>query len=255
MQIAIASDLHIDYRSDPVDWPEADILVLAGDTANTIDLAIPLVCEAASVYKDVVLVDGNHEHWRNNRKRITVDENLEQYAMQLPDNVHLLRRGHHSVMVQGVKFIGLNGWYTADYVGDPDNNRNYWKSEWSDSLFSGFIPISQHYPWTRAAEDAAIIQGEIDQINDAMFPVVVVTHTVPHRDCVRQGAEWSFSNNFFVNSHMRDIIEGDKSRYITMWIFGHTHDRMTKRINDVDLVANPRGENQNWSVVTWPIIM
>jgi predicted phosphodiesterase len=257
MQIAILSDLHVDYgtRPRPIEWVEADVAVIAGDTANSIDAALPVILEAAERYKDVVLVDGNHEHWRNSRKRITVDENLEQYAMQLPDNVHLLRRGHHSVMVQGVKFIGLNGWYTADYMGDPDHNRAYWKENWSDAIFSGFAPISQHYPWTRAEEDARIIQDELGQINDAMVPVVVVTHTVPHRDCVRQGPEWSFSNNYFVNSKMQNIIDDGLARFVTLWIFGHTHDRMSKIINGVNIIANPRGENKNWSVVTWPIVM
>ncbi len=258
MILAITSDLHCDHNFTPIEWPEADILVIAGDTANNVDAGLGLFHEAASRYRHVVTLDGNHEHWFNTRLRLTIEENLQLFVDSTPDNVHVL--GHHmpSIELEGVVFIGANGWYTADMMGDPAANREYWKEEWADARFTGFVHMNQYYPWTRAEKDARLVGSELDKITDASKPVVVVTHTVPHTSLLRKGAEWAYTNNFFVSTYMHDLLESERARYITHWIYGHTHDRGETMINNVHMIANPRGkveENPTWFVATQPIIM
>ena len=256
MLIAVASDLHINYADRPIEWPDADVLVIAGDTANDIDDALPLYREVAKRYRHVVTVDGNHEHWLNRQKNITVEENIEALLTQLPDNVYLLGQHLPSIEIDGVIFIGANGWYTGDAVSDPSYNREWWKTNYSDAYHTGFLTIPQAYPFTRAHADAELVSQELAKITDSSKPVFVITHTVPHRSLMRSGPQWDYMNNFFWNSGMQRIIENN-AQFITGWIFGHTHDRMEKVIGSTLFLSNPRGsieENPRWWVVTLPVI-
>lgn len=249
MKIAITSDLHINYHDWPIDWPEADVLLIAGDTANDMQTSNRLWKEAAGHYRDVLVIDGNHDHWSRPEREMTVEENIQSILPHLDSNVHFL--GHHnpSMIINGIKFIGVNGWYSADYGGDPEMARHSY-SDYSDyqRIFQG---THQTMPWYRAQDDAEMINSELA----SGHPSVVMTHTIPHRSCVKDGPQFAASNNFFYNSHMEKIIEGECDN-LRMWVFGHTHDRMEKTINDVLVHANPRGqrsENPRWWVTTYDV--
>jgi predicted phosphodiesterase len=239
----------------PIDWPEAEVLIIAGDTANDFDTGLELIREASEVYPHVIMVDGNHDHWYKKTETTTIEDNIRDILPKLPSNVQFL--GHHnpSFTHNGIKFIGVNGWYSVDYSGDPGRMRRNFFTSWSDGKYI-FSEPNQLDPWYRAKEDADLIIKELSEV-DPYTACVVVTHTVPHRDCIRSGPEWAAENNYFFNSYMEKIIESDLADRITLWVFGHTHDRMEKIRNDVVLHANPRGqrkENPNWFVTTFDII-
>ena len=65
MIIDIVSDLHVEHWAHyPYDWElnkKAEVVVIAGDIADDLELIINELNKACDVYKKVVYIDGNHE--------------------------------------------------------------------------------------------------------------------------------------------------------------------------------------------------
>lgn len=240
MQIVIISDLHVDSGWPTISWPEGDVLIIAGDTANSVRTTLAFIDDAATRYKHVITTDGNHEHYGNAMAGRTVEDTIKLLCDNLPDNVHFL--GHHQPLVtlDGVNFVGCNGWYSFDAGGgDPIFNRTKWKNWMNDNSAIGFETIEQRAVWDRAEDDAALMMRTIEGLTG---PTVAVTHTAPHRDMVEWTGNhgWDSNNSFFVNTHMQKVLEahGDK---IDIWINGHSHYPRDKMINGVYCIANPLG--------------
>lgn len=253
IRVVCASDLHVDFAQPRIEWPDGDVLIIAGDVANTIGDAVKHIGRAAKHYRYVVYVDGNHESYSNAPQERTIEQTIGRLIALLPSNVAVL--GHHrpTVEIEGVHFVGCNGWYSADCVGDVEANKTAWADVMNDQKWIGFGAIEQRMPWDHALDDARLMRDVIGSIDDGK-PIVAITHTAPHRDMVlwtHHDLEWDASNAFYVNSHMSKIME-DYGNRITMWVHGHTHYRQDKMINGIYCLANPRGypsQNPNWEPV------
>lgn len=261
MKLVIVSDLHIDAhdQTENTYWPDGDVLVVAGDTSNGIQMSMDYIAELAERYRHVVTVDGNHEHWTNGVRQISVDEAIAEVRETLPANVHLLGVDNPHVEIEGVHFVGCNGWYSGNIYGDPEQAKLRWRTH-ADARLAGFHVVSQFYPITRSETDAGVMEETLDKIAALQDgkPVVMVTHTVPHRDLVtwkKYDDEWNQFNNYFVNSYFTPLLErGD----ITTWVFGHTHFPREQVFGNTFAIANPKGhsgENDDWKPVVIPIIM
>ena len=265
MKICFVSDLHVDFSQPPIAWQNADVLVIGGDTANTIGGELKLLRKVSKLYKHVVTVDGNHTHYSNFSRGRTVEETLESIRKQIPENVHLL--GHHQpkIMLDGVWFAGCNGWYSFDMIGDPIENRVRWKQVMNDNQWIGFDKILQDQPWDRAENDANLMRQALEDIAnndpDNLAPIVCVTHTAPHRDMVTwsdNDFNWNRNNSFYVNSHMQRVLESEVGQRVSFWYNGHTHHKVEKVIGGVFCFTNPRGyptENPSWKPIVLPVIM
>jgi len=202
----------------------------------------------------VVVVDGNHEGYSNAPQNRTVEQTIDRLRALVPSNVVVL--GHHQphVEIGGVHFVGCNGWYSCDIVGDPIGNRDRWREEMNDCRWIGFDAIKQPMPWERAILDADLMRRTIEHVRGSGQPIVAVTHTAPHRDMVHwtiTDKAWDDSNAFYVNSHMSKVLE-DHGDAITIWYNGHTHFRSERTIHGVYCLANPRGyprQNPAWEPV------
>lgn len=259
--VCFVSDLHIDYERTPIDWAsvEADIVVIGGDVSNRPDLTIKTLNNIAALLPRVIFTDGNHEHYSNADRKVTVEENLAYIRARLADNIDMLGHGNPVVERHGINFIGVNGWYSCDSVGDPARNRAIWpnvdEGGINDCYNIGFKEIFQPMPWDRAKDDADLVRATIEGITNDL-PIVVVTHTVPHRDMVvvdPADFQWNARNVFYLNMHFQKIIE-DFGPRISIWYNGHTHMRKDKIINGVYCITNPRGngiydQNPGWSPV------
>lgn len=245
MKLAIVSDLHSDFGHDNrIVWPEADVLVIAGDTGNNIGAVDKFLkkSKAADFYPRVLMVDGNHEHYCNSNQRRTVDEALDKLRNLLPSNVELLTSDGDYLEVGPYTFLGCNGWYTGDFIDDFHNNETFWKSSMNDHrcIFSG---ITQPSPFEMAKRDSCYLEGMLQVCLEEGRNIVVVTHTSPSRHMCRnkwEDAAWQRANGFYFNSFNEKLLE-KYGNFITLWVHGHIHDRKEKVIDGVHVVANPRG--------------
>lgn len=254
MKIAIASDLHVDVGSQPsIEWPEADVLVIAGDTANNIGSLLKIAGQVAEKYKNVVIVDGNHEHYSNRKQHRTIDMTIENIILQLPDNVHFLGTkapAKDVVVIDGYAFIGCNGWYGDNASFDGA----FWKEYMND--FNQIFTMNGEGPATLAMEHGDHILGSVGAaLVDGLIPVVV-THTSPtilQTTNKPWDPSWNRANQFYYNPFMQETLDKFGPQ-IPLWIHGHVHTRKATEINGCYIMCNPRGypsENAGWT----PIVM
>ena len=59
-------------RSDPTE-PLADVAVIVGDCANSVERSAEVILEAALHWPDIVVVDGNHEYYDTEERGCTLD--------------------------------------------------------------------------------------------------------------------------------------------------------------------------------------
>lgn len=255
MRICLVSDLHVDIGQQPeLVLPEADVLCVAGDTANSAAGVLRFLDSIKGKYEHVLFVDGNHEHYFNATLEHTVDETNSQLLNIANEfGAVFLSARTESLKIGDLYFVGRNGWYSFDYAGDPEYNKIIWPNEIQDNRFVGFGQIEQTQPWDLAVQHAAEINSMIAHTladdPDARF--VVMSHVAPHRQLVSQDPRFIRSNPFFVNTHFDRVLE-HYGKNIEVWQYGHTHFRTEKVIDGTYCIANPRGypsENKNWEPV------
>ncbi len=256
MNVCLVSDLHADRSDlDTTGWPKADVLLIAGDTANCPEVAAQVINDLSHQYPRTLVVDGNHEHYDNASRALSLRQTRDLLRNSLLPSVTLLS-DHPTVKIGDHYFVGANGWYSADSNGEPSYNRARYFSDdigLNDNRRIGFAQLGLDSPWGQAWDDAQHISTEMMRIlfHDPVAKFVVLTHTAPHREMVSWEAANISSNPFFINGYMTPIME-NFAEWITLWHHGHTHHRNLKRLAGTTVVANPRGrppENPNWEPV------
>lgn len=233
MQFDYTSDIHVDING-PHDWAQtkrSDTILIAGDVSNQCCLFGVALADIARVYKDVIVVPGNHDFYDTSRKGIAYQVAMNSFYEQTKylGNVHLL--DHSPRTVGGVRFIGGIGWY--DLQGQ--HAEIIWRNSMNDPHVIDFGKMSVQ---ERAALEANRIENAL---LSTTLPAVVMTHTAPSVQGFDQHGITPLSPAY-VNTGMEHVLklQGHK---IKAWIFGHTHERIDVRHepSGVRLLSHPRG--------------
>jgi len=249
MKFDLVSDLHIDFWDDKFkhDWLKyqtSDTLVIAGDTSDSVDITCEYVTSLESYYKNIVIVDGNHEH-QNCMTEIAENTKYWSYCIG-QTRAHYL--GDVYYQTGNTRFIGINGWWSFDF-GAPNVD--------FERCMQAFLTK------TNWGERAALLQLE-QGVNHAKFlkkqmrdaqsdktveHVVVVTHPLPHPSCI----SWNIypGDNLMVglygNTKFQQTLDADVQQKMRYWLFGHNHDQKNIPYGDARLVSNPRGRPKDWN--------
>jgi predicted phosphodiesterase len=232
----------------------ADVLVIAGDTANSPERTIKLLKEASPHYEHIVFVDGNHEHYSNLKHGRNPEQLLKVLQEQLEkselENVTFLE--HTSISIGDYDFIGVNGWYSMDALGNPDSNLEWWREFMNDDERC-HITASGFSPRLMAARDAAKLARRLEVTRAAGRKAFVVTHTAPLRESLvwKMSHLWNTSNSFYMSGFLGQVLE-ENTDIIPYWVHGHTHYAKMYKHMDTEVIINPRGypsENRNWTPV------
>ncbi len=225
MLIQLASDLHIETAADggkaflaQFQNAGADVLVLAGDICPTrlTDRLATVIADAASKWKDVIYVMGNHESWGN-----TLSRSIEQAASvcEKHSNVHFLNNQAVDIEKEGreVRFFGGTGWFK-----DPGNDPI--KMRWPDyGMVMGLAPAI--YEMNREFFDEAFLENAD----------VIISHHMPSAVCVQPEYAGDAFNKFYYGDFDVETIGAD------LWLFGHTHSQIDMMIGGTRAVCNPYG--------------
>ena len=272
LSVDVVSDLHVEgwegyaqsmtryllgrhVEEKGIDWlarwkgrlPPAEVLVVAGDIANEPKLVAEVLRQAAGRWRQVLWVDGNHEHYSTESQGMDVDRNLVQLdgALQEQDNVVRLEEGRvwdHAA--SGTRFIGCNAWY--DWRGATGDTQEIQRMLWQQSINDSIrVRFGRCDPAERAEKAAGWVRWalKVAEEDDAVRRCVVVTHTVP-----KQGEAWQGvyarpeTHGFALNGSFGNSLMGDvASPKLEKWIYGHTHARCRHHDGEVDWICNPRG--------------
>jgi predicted MPP superfamily phosphohydrolase len=221
MNIDVISDLHLDFYDD---WEricnnlsqQSKILIVAGDLAEFKNREwLGGLTLLSSRWDHVVYVSGNHELYN------TSTDDWESYRDKSLEikNLHWLE--NQTVEIEGVRFHGATAWFKDK----PDNFLYYHGMQ-------DFKVINKLIPW--ANEKNKLAERWFQQQSQSKD--VIVTHHMPHNQCVAKRWQGNSINRFFVSDFDLSKISAKA------WIFGHTHETNDFIAhNGTRMISNPFG--------------
>lgn len=265
-QFDIVSDLHIDQWSTKYknlypcgeikDIPytfgksTSDYLIVAGDISDSLEESINYLENISEYYKNILFVDGNHEHVCAYPKLF---ENKNISDMIKNNNIKYL--SYEPFQINNTIFVGCCGWW--DY-----NNSNKDCKNKSLTYFDNWIPHFTKEDNLKFIEN--VIEKSIEEFNylksildkyeknDLIENIVIVTHTVPKK---------KYCNNFTDNDIFGSFLTEYNTKYeelfkykkISHWIFGHTHQVWYDINNNIQFICNPRGRPEDFDRTEYKI--
>ncbi len=269
MKINYISDLHIDFfvkstnpQDDkfslriaefidnilPVDRSTiGDVLILAGDHSHYNLQTQELMKQLKEIYKDVVIVTGNHDLYLisdSQRKKyewesIQRTQELEVMCKEL--GVHYL--DGNVITIDGIRFGGCAGWYDLPTGKDIE----HWKYALNDSnLIYGGYPIQMAYSYGARAkpnwDTQAYYLEQLQKLKDVAKEgcEVMITHiaqVIPPNEVIPARFRNDHGNIFYYVDNF-DIVKESNCRY---YLYGHTHDPQEFNRDGIGMLCNPQG--------------
>lgn len=157
--------------------------------------------------------------------------------------------GFHSLMdapyiVGQTGFCGTIGWYDYTFASDDFYfsakqyaEKQLMKTVWSDKLYA---------KWTDTDENIAHrfekkLEQQIETIKDKVDRIIVVTHHVPFRECIRYRGELpsDFFRAFMGSEGLGRICLQEP--LVTHILFGHVHYAVNQQVKNVNVICAPIG--------------
>jgi len=244
---ALMSDLHMEHREYPHDFPEADCLLLAGDICNAFGLTeeaeltkhyrghrnrvSDFLNQVSGRYERVIAIMGNHEHYWG---QFDTTHKILRELYNKYNNVVLL--DNESTNVGDVRILGSTLWadfdddaHIASLVARSLNDYRVIRTNNQGKL------LTSDYVAERCYESKNYLANAIDECPDDM-KLIIMTHNAPSVACVNPKYGTDPLNHAFYTdcSYLLD----PKTSF---WVHGHMHDAVDKNVNGVRILANPLG--------------
>lgn len=244
----LISDLHIETWPLNFNWsgmPTSPLCVVAGDVAKNRDIVIETLDNLASVYQNVIYIDGNEEH-----KFYIEDLSSSQAHLSalLAKRKNIINLKDQVAVVDGVAFIGCNGWWTYDFDEPEHYDRT---KEWFIKTYNVNMKTISEIE-ELAMEDVAYLTKSVQrlQTHQDVQQIVIVSHTVPFSSLIEHDIELAGSHrlNCSGNRFIGKVLHYDTEAKISTWCFGHYHGGDVDTFDKgVRFVNNPRGRgNTKW---------
>lgn len=243
MKLQILSDLHIDSyvrQSHPIGHipkTDADVVLVAGDTANS-DSGMPWLQEqAARLQVPLITIAGNHEYF--NEDVLHFDKKLamwDNYSETSGQGVRVLQCQH--IDIGDIRILGCTLWTDYQYQANEDTMvvakrfmRDYKQIYAGSELFSPEVSMQLHAEQRQWLKQALIVAKQLGK------KTVVMSHHSISPLSVSEKYATLPSNAAFVSDLSSWM---HKSWAPTLWVHGHTHEAFDYRINDTRVIVNPR---------------
>ena len=257
MKLAIASDLHLEFKDILLNNTEnADVLILAGDICTVKHFHSRPEMEKAydaffrncsEQFKHVVYVVGNHEHYNYQFNYTVLD-----LKRKLADYKNIYVLDNETFECDGKVFIGSTLWtnmndedpltMNAAQFAMPDfkivkyfDGTNYYK-------FTPEQSVREHrkcfdyvrHVLTNVSQRNIMYRGEYLERD-----CIVVTHHSPSHRSIHPKYKHDDLMNGAFHSNLDYVMElSDQPK---LWVHGHTHDEFDYTIGITRVVCNPRG--------------
>lgn len=246
MKISYCSDLHLDIEAnagipDDFIFPDADILILAGDIAQICFLRVgsfdlsyaknfrSFLERVSAKYKRVLWIPGNHEYYQSSF--LDAPKIVADYFKEVGiTNIDFGEMIEH--MEGDIHFIGATLWTDVN-KGDPmsiihGSSMNCYK-EIDAGTFTPQKGIDKHY------EHKNFLYERLTDHNTGLKHRVVFTHHAPH---YKSEENITRVTPYYCCTDMEDVISAG---FPDVWIHGHTHFPVDYYIFGTRVISNPRG--------------
>jgi predicted phosphodiesterase len=247
IKVWVLSDLHYEiYARDlftSVPLADADVLLIAGDYHRTQHV----VRHARKLFPDIplVLVAGNHEHYKTGRpvsaNIATLQDDARRDREEHGRQTYFLEGESVEIGIGGslVRVIGATLWTDFRLFGSPAKSMRIAQDGMNDFVYinSDAKPGFELRPLETAAwhhQSRRFIQNELSK--PFAGATVVVTHHLPS---IRSVAQKYLTNPLTpaFASDCDDLLNLGAN----LWIHGHTHESCDYMAGNTRVVCNPRG--------------
>ena len=143
-----------------------------------------------------------------------------------------------------IGFCGTIGWY--DYSFAPDGY-DFSDAQYAEKELMGAVWNDKRYAkWSEtdcvvARRFEAELNAQIAAIRDDVSRIIVVTHHVPFRECIRYRGElpWDFFRAFMGSKGLGTLCFEEQR--VTHTLFGHTHQALDMKIRGIRAICAPIG--------------
>ena len=235
MKVQFASDLHLEFYGNATYLARnpfkavGDVLVLAGDTMPLKEYDSysrhRFFDWCADNYRQTFLVPGNHEYYRDD-----LQEYPDSWMKDLRPNVWMCE--NKSFLIDDTEFILSTLWSHIPGKDWPALQRgmtDFHLIRYGRKLLTQSVYNAMH------ERDLAFIKDAVSKSRAAHK--VVVTHHVPTRLCVAPEFEGSALESGFTV----DLTEYIESSGIDLWVYGHSHRSITRKVGDTLVTSNQIG--------------
>lgn len=250
MKIQYLSDLHLgrNYSNEKVldyvlnNKPDADVLVIAGDTASISSLLgiekhndftlRTFITWCSDNFKKTIIVPGNHEFY----DRTEMSPYLNGADIEIAKNVHIV--SNSIINVDDVYFVCSTLWSNVTKENEPyvDSRMNdcrlisYYNKRFTASKFQ--------YAHTECKDFLTNAFTMLDSKKVPSCKIVVVTHHCPLLACENPEHVGGCLSSAFIADDMEDLIHAFSPAY---WVYGHTHYNCDISFGDTYVVSNQLG--------------
>lgn len=229
MKALILSDLHLDQDLDNgsefiLNLPKTQVVILAGDINHHRKTIKKSISYFIDKFEYVLYTPGNHEFYNHYLQEI---DDLGLAIEEKYRNFRWLNNRMFSILNQ--RFLGTTLWYRWT----RETHEKY--THWSDFIFVKNSKLD--------IPDANRKSLDFLEVNTKKEDIVI-THMLPSVQCVHPDWVGHQNNCFFVCDCEHIICKNEPK----LWIFGHTHSKIHKKILKTEMICNPRGYikwNQN----------
>lgn len=249
MKIAVASDLHLEFRDLTLNNDEnADVLVLAGDICVAKHFHsrpeynikyFNFFKDVSTKFKHVIYVVGNHEHYNH-----LFNDTVKVLKDNFWGNIHIL--DNETFEIDNKTFVGATLWTDMNNNDPLTLESAKWGMndfriiKYTDGVnYFKFKPEQSVIEHNRSRDYIKhVIRNCNDRDNYLERDVIVVTHHAPSPRSSHPRFAGDLLNGAFHSDleHMMEMADNVK-----LWIHGHTHDPYDYKIGITNVVCNPRG--------------
>ncbi len=261
MKIFLISDIHsehaqrsfdpyADYQCLKFTYPDADVIVLAGDVGEGVNGLI-WARNRFAADKEIIYICGNHEYYDLD---LAIIDDMIPKAKEL--GIHLLN--NDSVTIDGVRFLGTTLWtnfdnYSPEAIAEDERNmfdyqyikcKQWWGNEQNKEKALRLMNSDSHFDFDIECFSPTVAyllhQEAIDWLSQQLDKphqgkTVIVSHHAP-------SMRSRIDNNHAYASNLEQFIANRPG--INLWLHGHIHEPVDYEVAGVRIVSNPRGYPQ-----------
>ncbi len=235
MRIFAISDLHTDFEAN---WQELlqcsrtlyteDILIVAGDISNRMEVIAKTLNHLNSVFKAVCFTPGNHELWSKRESKTSVSKLKE--ILQFCDSNGIYTKPHK---FNGVWVVPMFSWYQTKDLSEAIS-KDEMLLLWADLYFCVWNEIEgcvSDYMTNLNKKAISNISGDC---------VITFSHFLPRKDLLPDMNRIRFKALEYV-SVCPQLLPQLQSIGSKIHIFGHTHIHCDVMIDNIRFVQNSFG--------------
>lgn len=238
--LQFVSDIHLEFYKNKIDIKDF-ITPCAAHLAILGDLGYPhsenfneFLKQASNNFEQVFFISGNHEYYAA-ETMTEINNKIVEVCSRYP-NVHYLSNQDY-LLNEKIVLLGTTLW---SYI--PDKKKHKIKNAIND--YSKIFIEENHYKTNISTQfitelhnqSVCFLKEKIEQYKDK--DIIILTHHLPSFQLISSQYEGSDINYAFASDLEYLMLNNYHIKY---WLCGHTHTKITVKINQCQCITNPLG--------------